>query len=104
VEAQHHTAAGDDLLNQGAACNITFACALKEHLLQLVEPGKLRSKPMLARLGREGTYLSAMGGATNCGFPTFEQCMTYVSGNRGFCARNTQYVPPPGPRPRYLAR
>jgi hypothetical protein len=38
-------------------------------------------------------YLSAMGGATNCGFTTFEQCMAYVSGNRGFCARNTQYVP-----------
>jgi hypothetical protein len=32
-------------------------------------------------------YSSAMGGATNCGFTTFQQCMTYVSGNRGFCAR-----------------
>jgi hypothetical protein len=49
-------------------------------------------------------YLSAMGGATNCGFTTFEQCMGYVSGNRGFCARNTQYVPSLGPRTRYRAR
>jgi hypothetical protein len=49
-------------------------------------------------------YLSAMGGATNCGFTTFEQCMAYVSANRGFCALNTQYVPPPGPRPRAQRR
>jgi hypothetical protein len=36
-------------------------------------------------------------GGTNCGFTTFDQCMTTVSGIRGYCARNTQYVPPPGP-------
>jgi hypothetical protein len=36
---------------------------------------------------------------TNCGFTTFEQCMATLSGMGGFCNRNTQYVPPPGPHP-----
>jgi hypothetical protein len=40
-----------------------------------------------------------MGGGTNCGFTTFEQCMAALSGNGGFCNINTQYVPPPGPHP-----
>jgi hypothetical protein len=37
------------------------------------------------------------GGGTNCGFTTFEQCLATISGMGGFCDRNTQYVPPPGP-------
>ncbi len=37
------------------------------------------------------------GGGENCGFTTFEQCMATISGMGGFCDRNTQYVPPPGP-------
>ena len=45
-------------------------------------------------------YLSVTGGATNCGFTTFEQCIGNVNGMRGFCARNTRYIPPPGPRTR----
>jgi len=40
------------------------------------------------------------GGGSNCGFVTFEQCMATRAGMGGFCERNTQYVPPPGP---YLA-
>jgi hypothetical protein len=48
-------------------------------------------------------YLSVMGGATNCGFTTFEQCRNYVSGNKGYCARNTQYVPS-GARPSHRTR
>lgn len=40
-----------------------------------------------------------MGGGTNCGFTTYEQCMATLSGMGGFCNRNTQYVPPPGPHP-----
>jgi hypothetical protein len=45
-------------------------------------------------------YLAVTGGATNCGFTTFEQCQDYIGGMRGFCMRNTQYVPAPGPRTR----
>lgn len=37
------------------------------------------------------------GGGTNCGFVSFEQCMTTLSGMGGFCNRNTQYQPPAGP-------
>lgn len=42
---------------------------------------------------------SDVGGATNCGFVTFEQCLATVSGIGGYCARNTQYVPPRGAHP-----
>lgn len=41
------------------------------------------------------------GGAQNCGFTTFAQCMATLSGMGGFCNRNTQFVPPPGPRAHY---
>lgn len=44
------------------------------------------------------------GGGTNCGFTSFEQCMQTLSGMGGFCARNTQYVPPPGPHYASTAR
>jgi hypothetical protein len=48
-------------------------------------------------------YGGKMGGSSNCGFSTYEQCMATLSGNGGFCNRNTQYVPGPGesPGPRY---
>ena len=36
------------------------------------------------------------GGASNCGFSTFEQCETSRHGMGGFCQRNTQYVPSSG--------
>jgi hypothetical protein len=44
-------------------------------------------------------YGGAMGGATNCGFVTFEQCMETARGLGSLCQPNTQYVPPPGPHP-----
>ncbi len=40
-----------------------------------------------------------MGGGMNCGFVSFQQCLTTVQGMGGFCERNTQYQPPPGPHP-----
>jgi len=42
-------------------------------------------------------YSGDMGGAQNCGFVSFEQCMQDVSGIGGFCMANNTYVPPPGP-------
>ena len=39
-------------------------------------------------------YGGHMGGSANCGFVSYDQCMTTLSGMGGFCARNTQYVPP----------
>jgi hypothetical protein len=44
-------------------------------------------------------YYDGSFGGTNCGFTTFQQCLDTVSGIGGFCDRNTQYVPPPGPHP-----
>lgn len=49
-------------------------------------------------------YGGIEGGGENCGFTTFEQCMVTLSGMGGFCNRNTQYVPPPGPRAYYRHR
>ena len=31
--------------------------------------------------------------AYNCGFATYQQCMTTISGIGGFCERNTQFQP-----------
>jgi hypothetical protein len=42
----------------------------------------------------------ALGGATNCGFVSFQQCLATVSGIGGFCVRNTLNEPPPGPQAR----
>jgi len=42
--------------------------------------------PWCARYGGE------MGGASNCGFSTFEQCRATVSGIGGFCELNPFYV------------
>ena len=41
-----------------------------------------------AQYGRGG------GGATNCGFVTFQQCQATVSGIGGFCVRNQFYTGP----------
>lgn len=41
-----------------------------------------------------------VGGGTNCGFVSYEQCMATANGLGKFCVRNTQYVPPPGPHSR----
>jgi hypothetical protein len=38
-------------------------------------------------------YGSAFGGAVNCGFSNFGQCMATVSGTGGFCTQNSTYRP-----------
>ncbi len=42
-------------------------------------------------------YGNGTGGAMNCGFTTFQQCLDTVRGIGGFCERNDWYQPPPGP-------
>lgn len=37
------------------------------------------------------------GGGTNCGFVSYEQCMTTLSGLGGFCVLNNQYHSPASP-------
>jgi hypothetical protein len=43
------------------------------------------------------SYYNGSDGARNCGFVSFEQCQQNVRGIGGFCNRNPQYSPPPGP-------
>ena len=40
-------------------------------------------------------YSGRFGGASNCGFSTWNQCMATVSGIGGFCAHNQFYNPRP---------
>jgi hypothetical protein len=42
-------------------------------------------------------YNFQQGGATNCGWATFEQCLATVRGIGGSCGPNPMYQPPPGP-------
>ena len=53
---------------------ITFAAAI-------LSAGEAHAAPWCALYGDKG-------GATNCGFFTFEQCRAAVSGNGGFCQAN----------------
>jgi hypothetical protein len=39
-------------------------------------------------------YGGRMGGAMNCGFVSFDQCMLTVRGMGGFCMANNTYQPP----------
>jgi uncharacterized membrane protein len=49
-------------------------------------------------------YGGRMGGSQNCGFSTYEQCQAALSGNGGFCNRNTQYSGGGGSGPSYHYR
>jgi hypothetical protein len=44
-------------------------------------------------------YSGISGGAMNCGFSNYQQCMADVSGIGGFCIQNNTYQPPAGPHP-----
>ena len=65
----------------------------------LAAPAAAQNYPWCAYYG--GTFGD---GGTNCGFTTRQQCLATISGIGGFCDRNTQYVPPPGPRVRHEPR
>jgi len=54
-------------------------------------------KPAAAQNDRWCAYYDfAFGGATNCGFSTFRQCLATVSGVGGSCGPNPQYQGSPG--------
>jgi hypothetical protein len=59
--------------------------------LAFVSPGKAQNYPWCA-------VYNVGGPAYNCGFVTYDQCMTTVSGIGGGCERNTQYRPSLEPR------
>jgi Protein of unknown function (DUF3551) len=58
-------------------------------------PARAQNYPWCAYYSGRG-----FGGASNCGFTSFQQCMATVSGIGGFCQQNTMYRPPPGPHRR----
>jgi len=45
-------------------------------------------------------YSGRAGGATNCGFVTYEQCLATISGIGGWCGPNPRYPDPPPRRRR----
>jgi hypothetical protein len=56
----------------------------------IVTPAQAQNRPWCA------FYDGRFGGATNCGFSTYEQCLATISGVGGSCGPNTMYVPPSG--------
>ena len=52
------------------------------------DPAQAQNYPWCAQ------YAGAGGGATNCGFVSYAQCMQTLQGMGGFCVQNTQYLPP----------
>jgi hypothetical protein len=74
---------------------LLFAAGLIAAAGALTSSAQAQNYPWCAVYGGRG------GGGQNCGFTTFEQCMATLSGMGGFCNRNTQYVPPPGPHRRF---
>jgi Protein of unknown function (DUF3551) len=56
-------------------------------------PAKAQNYPWCAQYG------GGFGGASNCGFVSYDQCMQTLSGMGGFCVANNTYAPPPGPTP-----
>ena len=59
------------------------------------------AQPAAAQNDRWCAYYDfAFGGATNCGFSTFQQCLAAVSGNSSSsCGPNPQYHGVSGPAP-----
>ncbi len=78
---------------------LLFAAGLIAAAGALTSSAQAQNYPWCAVYGGRGG-----GGAQNCGFTTFAQCMATLSGMGGFCNRNTQYVPPPGPHRRHRHR
>jgi hypothetical protein len=66
---------------------LLFMCAI---LASISTCADAANYPWCARYAKDA-------GGESCGFITFEQCLADVSGVGGYCALNTQYVPPPGP-------
>lgn len=62
--------------------------AIVAAVMAIDRPAQAQNYPWCAQ------YSGGMGGAMNCGFSTYAQCMEDVSGVGGFCMLNNRYVPP----------
>ena len=56
-------------------------------------------KPAAAQNYPWCVYENIGGGATNCGFSTFQQCLAARTGNSDSCGPNPQYQGVSGPAP-----
>jgi hypothetical protein len=72
-----------------------FLCGLLIASAAAATAAQAQNYPWCAQYGGAG-----MGGAMNCGFSTYRQCMADVSGIGGFCQQNNTYRPPAGPHRR----
>jgi Protein of unknown function (DUF3551) len=74
-------------------------------LAAVVTVGALGATPASAQGAWCAQYSGKGGGATNCGFYTFEQCRAAVSGVGGFCSPSPYaFYPEQYPAPRKLRR
>jgi len=70
-----------------------FVLGLLAATLCIAQPAEAQNYPWCAY------YNFQHGGATNCGFATFQQCLATVSGIGGSCEPNTMYRPAPESHP-----
>jgi hypothetical protein len=66
-----------------------FVLGVFAAIVCIERPAEARDYPWCA----DGNY---KGGATNCGFVTFQQCLDTVRGSGGSCGPNPMYQPTPG--------
>jgi hypothetical protein len=70
-----------------------YAVAFMAATCGLVAAAQAQNYPWCAQYGGD------FGGAMNCGFVSFDQCMETVRGMGGFCIVNNTYQPPHGTAP-----
>ena len=68
-----------------------FTLGVFAAIICIEKPAEAQSYPWCA-------YYNSDGGATNCGFATFEQCRATISGIGGLCGPNPQYQGSPATR------
>lgn len=67
---------------------LIFALGIAAAAFALGTPAQAQNYPWCAQYSGSG-----FGGAMNCGFSTYRQCMEDVSGIGGFCIQNNTYRP-----------
>jgi hypothetical protein len=77
---------------------LLFAAALLAAMTAIGTSAQAQNYPWCAQYGR------GMGGAMNCGFVSFAQCMDTVRGMGGFCIANNTYEPPHASHRRHRAQ
>ena len=72
--------------------NLMFVLGYVGVVAGMITPVHAQNYPWCVVYGGRG------GGAQNCGFSTYEQCMATAAGGSDFCIRNDWYKPPAASR------